>query len=122
MPRGRERWAFDERILGSTDFVLRTLSELPAKSAAAGPDAIESLLCTVARRCSVAVAEIRSNSHRPAVVTARALVSYVAIRRYGLTPTAVATQLNISRRSVARSFERAQQSCIADPELAKLLG
>jgi REP element-mobilizing transposase RayT len=121
LQRGRERWAFDERILGSAEFVLRTLCELPAKPATTAPETIESLVSTVARRCTVAVAEIRSNSHRPAVVTARALVSYIAIRHYGLTPTAVATQLGISRRSVARAFERAQQLRIADPQLAALL-
>lgn len=119
--RGRERWGFDERILGSPDFVLRTLCELPATPVTVAPETIDSLVCTVARRCSVAAAEITSNSHRPPVVTARALVSYIALRHYGLTPTAVATQLGISRRSVSRACERAQQLRIADCALAESL-
>lgn len=54
-------------------------------------------------------------------VTARARVSDIALRHYGLTPTAVATPLCISRRSVSRAFERAQQLRSADSELAEWL-
>jgi AraC-like DNA-binding protein len=49
-------------------------------------------------------------------------VSYIAVRHYGLTPTAVAAQLGISRRSVARAFERAQQLGMdSDAQLSELL-
>jgi DNA-binding transcriptional regulator LsrR (DeoR family) len=61
----------------------------------------------------ISIEEIRSNSHRPPAVVARAAVCYVAIRDLGFTPTAVAAQLGISRRSVARAFERAQQIGLA---------
>jgi len=48
--RGRERWASDERILGSSDFVLKTLAELPVTSISS-PDeeTIERLLHNVAQ-------------------------------------------------------------------------
>lgn len=120
--RGRERWAFDERILGSSDFVLRTLQELPPKPPVAGDEAVHHLLRNVASRYHVGVEEIRSNSHRAAAVVARAVVSYVAMCNLGLTPTAVALRLGVSRRSVARAFERAQHLGIdSDTELTELL-
>lgn len=123
LERGRERWTSDERILGSSEFVLRTLRDLPDVSAprAGRLGGLENVLALVASRRGVGVAEIRSNSHRPAAVAARALVVSIAIRTYGLTPTAVAAQLGVSRRSVARAFERAQQFQNTDPDLADLL-
>jgi REP element-mobilizing transposase RayT len=119
---GREFWVFDERILGSSEFVLHTLTELPEKRLNVGPEAIQSVLGAVARHCKLAIEEIRSNSHRTSAVRARALVAYLAVRHYGLSATAVAVHLGISRRSVARAFERAQQLGIdSDPELNGLL-
>jgi hypothetical protein len=111
--RGRERWAFDERILGSSDFVLRTIEELPARPAAGSSQAMDALLFSISQKYMISIEEIRSNSHRAPAVVARAAVSYVAIRDLGFTPTAVAAQLGISRRSVARAFERAQQIGLA---------
>ena len=64
--------------------MLRTLRELPAAAAAVSPDGIDGILRAVARRCAVGLEEIRSNSHRPPAVQARALVSYIAITRHGL--------------------------------------
>ena len=112
---GRERWAADERILGSSDFVLRTLQELTPTSRQ-GAQTIDDLIEMAARRHRVGVEEIRSNSHRPAVVAARARVTYAAVCERGLTLSAVARLLGLSRRSAARAFERAQQlSCTEGP-------
>jgi REP element-mobilizing transposase RayT len=122
LPRGREHWASDERILGSSDFVLRTLRELPRPAPGADQrDAAAAALEVVARRCGLGVAEIRSNSHRPGAVRARAIVTVIAVRRHGLTPTAVAALLGISRRSVARALERAQQLLSLNLDLGDLL-
>ncbi len=106
--RGRERWAADERILGSSDFVMRTLEELPPAPLRCAAT-IDDLVADAARHCQVGGEEIRSNSHRPAAVAARARVTYAAICQRGLTLSAVARLLGISRRSAARAFERAQQ-------------
>jgi chromosomal replication initiation ATPase DnaA len=78
---------------------------------------IDDIVGAVASRCGVGAEEIRSSSHRPTVVTARALVAYIAIRRHGLTPTAVGRALGISRRSAMRAFVRAQQLGVIDAEL-----
>jgi REP-associated tyrosine transposase len=104
---GRERWAADERILGSSDFVLRTLQELTPTNRQ-GAQTIDDLIETAARQHRVGIEEIRSNSHRPPVVAARARVTYVAVCERGLTLSAVARLLGLSRRSAARAFERAQ--------------
>lgn len=117
--RGREAWAFDERILGCSEFVTKILTEMPEDCASSGTrepgEVVRELLGVASRRFTVGNSEIGSNSHRPAAVTARAWVSYSAIRHHGLTPTQVARELGVSRQSVLRGFERAQQLAL-DPE------
>ena len=66
---------------------------------------------------------LRSNSHRPVAVVARAVVSYLAMQRHGLAPSAVAAYLGVSRFSVVRGFQRAQQLGIeSNDALRHLLG
>ena len=112
LARGRERWTFDERVLGSSDFVQRLLDQArrptpapPVDPAAVMPDIIR----TVAQHFELTTAELVGNTHRPATVAARAIVSYLAVRRHGLKASAIAAYLAVSRFSVARGFRRAQQ-------------
>ena len=67
------------------------------------------VLALVAERCAIDPATLRSNSHCRHAVAARALACYLGVVQHGLTPTAVAVELGISRRSVTRAMERAQQ-------------
>ena len=57
------------------------------------------LLGVATTRFTVGRSEISSNSHRPAAVTARAWVSYAALRHYGLTPTQVAESLGFRAKA-----------------------
>ncbi len=78
-------------------------------------EVVQELLGVATRRFTVGSSEISGNSHQPAAVTARAWVSYAALRHYGLTPTQMARQLGVSRQSVVRGFERAQELAL-DPD------
>jgi hypothetical protein len=124
--RGREAWAFDERILGSSEFVTKMLTELPDDRALAAKgepgEVVRELLGVASRRFTVGSSEIGSNGHRPAAVTARAWVIYAAIRHYSFTPTQVARELGVSRQSVVRGFERAQQLALHSEEEISSLG
>jgi len=103
---GRERWRFDERVLCSSAFVERVLATAPPP--VPGPRrpqahvVVQQLCERVAGRCGVAPAEIRSPSLRRVAVAARALVSHLAITRYGLSLTATAAALSVSKQSVLR--------------------
>lgn len=110
--RGRERWAFDERILGGSEFVQTALHRsasdtiLPAR-----PDSsalLADLTARVAAHCAVTVAEIAGPTLRRDVLAARALVSSVAVHRFGFTLTAVARHLGVSVMSIVRAIERAK--------------
>lgn len=66
--RGRESWAFDERVLGSSAFVQEVLAanhdSAPSRQKAPDPAVIDLLCREVARRWSVGTAEIGSSSRR----------------------------------------------------------
>ena len=107
--RGRERWAHEERILGSSEFVEAVLGQCPpAPESSADPAAVVALLSQrVAERFQVTTAQIASPSIRHHVLAARAVICHLAVCRLGLTLPAVARLLGLSRQSVMRAVDRA---------------
>ena len=107
LTRGRERWTFDERVLGSSAFVEHLLTQLPppvAPLAISSPRPLVERLCAEhAQRFHVAIAEICSRSLRRPARLARAAVCRAAVCRHGLSPTVVARLLGISMQSVLRA-------------------
>jgi len=105
LARGRERWAFDERVLGRSEFVaaLSVQSEARHSPAATSVDVdtfIRDVLSQVAVQWGLQIAEITTNTRRRAVVRARALVCSTAVRRAGLPARCVAPLLGVSPRTV----------------------
>ena len=123
LARGRERWAADERILGPPKFVLAMLRDVPAAPLPRVDDreAVEKALALLVAHCSVGETAIRSSCHQRSAVAARAALCFIAVHRFGLSATAVATQLGISPRSVVRALARARHLASSFPELADLL-
>lgn len=110
--RGREAWAFDERILGGTEFVQRMLVECtrPSRDQPLAPvdwqDALRTLGARAATRCGVEPIELRAGNRRANVSAARALVAYAAVCEFGITAPAVATFLGVTARAVRKSVGR----------------
>jgi REP element-mobilizing transposase RayT len=107
--RGRERWAADERVLGSGPFVERLLAEVavapPPRSARAWR-AVPRLLSRLARVFGVPAASLTGGArHRP-VVTARAAVAAVAVEELGLPGAAVARALGVTPMAIWRGLPR----------------
>lgn len=109
--RGREKWAYDERILGSSEFVQGILREVqkpklkehhlmqdPEKS-------LEALINTVASLFKLNTAEVTSGSRRRCVVEARKVISFVAIRKRGMSLARVSARMNVSKQSIIRGME-----------------
>jgi hypothetical protein len=110
--RGRERWAADERVLGSGAFVeavRREADRLPmpwprAQAAAAmGP-----LIQRVAAVWSLPPMELVGGSRRQPVPAARAAVCALAVNRLGIPAAAVARAMGISQPSALRAAARGQ--------------
>lgn len=98
-PRGRERWAHDERILGRPEFVRCALEGAPAT-----PPKIEDALMEVAALCTrvakhfgVLPTEISSPSLRRRALATRAVVCHLAV----LSPRVVAHH----RRTLLGTFQ-----------------
>jgi putative transposase len=111
--RRREKWACDERILGSSDLVREVVSRLQPDTPPLPPPDPPALLAALTTRVASAQAvserEIASSSLRRAAVDARALLSCAAVRLHGLTLTAIARHLGVSVPSIARAVARGQQ-------------
>lgn len=108
--RGRERWSFDERVLGGSDFVDTILNQLEVtrRQPPIDPSVLISQLCSrVSQRLGVTVAEIASPSLRREVLAARAMVSHLAVCHHGLSLSAVGRLLGVSKQSVTRAIGRA---------------
>ena len=107
LPRGRERWSFDERILGSGPFVEHVMAQLAAVSvpvAIANPRTVVATLCAQhAAELGIAPAEICGRSLRRPARQARVAVCRAAVRHHGVQPTTVARLLGISVQSVLRA-------------------
>jgi REP element-mobilizing transposase RayT len=113
---GRERWASDERILGGSDFVHEIIAkandELPLDGKSnKDPAALVSNLCSkVGSRLGVVPEEIATGSQRRPVLDARAVVSRLAVCHYGLSLSTTGRQLGVSKQSIARALQRADEA------------
>jgi len=109
--RGRERWASDERVLGSSDFVLHVLSEMAGASLRPTPVPhaadLSAVIERVAATVGMTIAACRSGSRRKAVVAARALISKEAVTELGLPVITVARALGVSPQTVLAGLARA---------------
>jgi REP element-mobilizing transposase RayT len=110
--RGREGWAFDERVLGSGSFVERVLRSLPAppnRSRAEATASFLEVLAACAAEWGVKPAEVCGGSRRRVVAQARAAASYMGVSELGLPIAHIARTLGVSppvvRTGLARGAE-----------------
>lgn len=108
--RGRERWAADERILGSSDFVSQMLREAPRPPppvpVTQARNALPVLLRRVAQAFGVTVAECCGGSRRRSVVAARAALSRLAVEGLGIPVVTVARVLGVSSQAILAGVKR----------------
>jgi REP-associated tyrosine transposase len=119
--RGREQWAFDERVLGSSDFVEEVLEEVGGRRSQEGTTreekkaALDGLISKVAIQLGLSQEELTGGSRRRDVVLGRYLIGYIAVRQQGYPVIDIAKKLRVSGQSVLRALERG-------PRLLKDLG
>jgi putative transposase len=115
LKRGRERWAFDERILGSSEFVSEVLGQRSQEEDESilrteeRATVLNGLVTSVAKFFGLSQLEITSGSRRKRIVQSRYIISYLALRRYGLAPTFVGNALNVSIQSVLRGLDKGRR-------------
>jgi hypothetical protein len=107
--RGREGWAFDERVLGSGPFVEKVLHRLPAPATRSRTDAAATfleVLAACAAEWGVTPAEVCGGSRRRVVAQARAAASYVGVAEVGLPIAHVARTLGVTPPVVRTGLAR----------------
>jgi REP element-mobilizing transposase RayT len=115
LQKDRERWAYDERILGSSEFVEAVWHEVTArraetlKSVQARAERLGRLVRRVADRLGLGEAELSAGGQRKTVWTARWVVSHIAVRHLGHTVSEVARALGVSIQTVLRGMEQGGQ-------------
>jgi hypothetical protein len=106
LERGRERWTFDERVLGSSQFVTQLLVEAQVVQLLGGisdgKTALAQVIRRVAERLELTEAEVCGGQRLVSLQVARAVVAYLAVRRAGLAVGQVAGALRVSRPTVWR--------------------
>jgi len=105
------RLASDERILGSSDFVERTLREAGEDHnrrvwlLSAGID-LASVIEAVCRHLGVDQNELAGRTKRAEIVRARALIACLATSEASIRGSEVARRLNVDRSAVSRAVQR----------------
>jgi len=107
------RLTSDERILGSSSFVEKTLAsagedyDRRMRLKASGID-LEVVMDVVSAHLGVNTAELSGPSRRQQICQARALISYLAVQELRISGANVARRMNIDRSSVSRAVGRVQ--------------
>jgi putative transposase len=104
--RGREAWASDERVLGSSDFVESVKAQVGTVQPAKAKKNMDNLLRDVSKKTGLSIPELVSGSKQREVVLARGHISFVAMKKEGLALTDVARALNVSKQSILRGIAR----------------
>ena len=110
--RGREKWTYDERVLGSSEFVEEILREVDSKEkerttrGKVSEEAVLTLVEQIGSRLGLTVGELMTGSRRRRVVEARNLISFAVVCGYGMSLVQTGKLLNISKQSVLRGVER----------------
>jgi REP element-mobilizing transposase RayT len=102
---------FDERILGSGQFVERVLAEAEAcvqrqQAARRQGERVERVIVGVCKKSGASLTELRSGSRRGELPTIRAALASKLVEDFGVTIAEVARQLGISTSGVSKMLTR----------------
>jgi hypothetical protein len=112
---------YDERILGSGDFVERLREEVASLTVPSPLVPLDRIMQHAAAAFGIQ-ADLLSERRRDHVVAdARATTCYLAVRRYGHSGVEVAKALNISRSGVSVAVQRGAEFMRAKPTLLEEL-
>ena len=112
--------SFDERILGSGDFVQRLLQETESSEPATVSMSLEEILQRVTTYFSIEPSALLEGSKRKQFADARGTLCYLAARMMGINGAVIAKKLNISRSGVVLAARRGEQIIKQIPELRSI--
>jgi putative transposase len=103
-------WVSDERILGGSEFVRSVITkEAETKPVKRDSDVLPKLIGRIAARLSLSLLEVTSGARHHRIVEARDLISYAAVRGYGLSLADIARALEVSKQSILRGLGKGEE-------------
>ncbi len=104
----------DERILGETPFVLEVLTahdeNINRRKQLKIDDAIlDALVERAAKVCGAELGLVLQRTRRPSTAMARCLFTYWAVRKLGITATALAVRLGVTQPAVSIAVRRGER-------------
>jgi hypothetical protein len=112
---------FDERILGSGEFVKRLRQEKVLSDGISARMPIKDLVERVARVFGTEVEDIKRRKRSRRVVDARSVISYFAVREMGRNGAELGRILNMSRSGVSIAADRGE-TLVRDNRLLRSIG
>ena len=104
--RGREAWAFAERLSGTPSFVDGMFASLPRVTVPPADTDWAAVVARIAVAHGVAPGELTAGGRRLDVVRARAAAAQELVRRHGVSFARAAKLLGVSKWAVARAVSR----------------
>jgi hypothetical protein len=115
------RQAYDDRVLGSGEFVESLWREGVLEARAPPMVSLAEVTERVARAYGVEAAEIRRRRRLPQLSEARAVLCLLAVRHLGYKGVEVGQHLGLSRAGASAAVQRGQAVARRRPELLRLL-
>ena len=109
--------AYDERILGSGNFVEQLQQETQTSGIAPSSVSLEEIIRSIAHIFSIEPASLRQGGKRKELSDARGALCYIAVIKMGVSGASVARMLNVSRAGVSLAARRGEEIYKMNPEL-----
>ena len=113
--------AYDERILGSGDFVEQLWKASGTTEASTAAMPLSELTKGITQLFGVEMAALLQGSRRKELIDARGALCFVATRKMGMSGVVVAQALNISRSGVLVAARRGAEIYANSPELQRVI-
>jgi len=112
--------SYDERILGSGDFVEQLWQDTESSKTLAASVSLEGIINHIARIFSFEQVALRKGGKSKELSEARGVLCYIAVRKLGMNGASIARMLSITRSGVFVAARRGEEIYRKTPELQKL--
>jgi hypothetical protein len=102
----RKRVDYDERVLGGSEFVSPLRREESLRERLQPAVSLAAVVDRVGEHYGLTAADVRRKSRAPAIVEARGLVCYVAVRKLGYQTSETARLLHMTPAGVSMAVHR----------------
>ncbi len=112
---------YDERVLGSGEFIEELRKRHNIESKLPRPMEIREIVAKVCRHFGIDPNELRLNTRAAKFAKARSIICHIAVRRIGHNGVEVGGYVNLGRAGVSVAADRGGRIVKSDPDLLELI-